>query len=82
MMAAMQKSCMLFQQLHTSEDNSTPTIFSQIDAHALHHQALGTQIDEINDFCIQKCMDLRSEFERIIMHQLHALLMLSALQLE
>ena len=37
---------------------------------------------EIEDFLYQQGMDLRSEFEPIIMHQLRVLLTLSALLLE
>ena len=48
------------------------------DTHSLRHQVLGTKMGEIDI----KCMDLRSESEPIIMHQLHVLFTLSTLLLE
>ena len=63
-----------------------PTVFIQIDAHALidahplHHQALGTRVKSI--IFISKMQDLRPDVWLIMMQQLHVLHTLSVRLLE
>ena len=67
----------------------TTTEFILIDTHSLidaHPLSLSSSWHTKNGwnrwYLCQKCMDLRSDFETIIMHQIRILLMLSALLLE